>query len=170
MMQIISDHMETILKHTITGSVGLITLWVLGIFLSRFIENNIKLEHHHVGIIQGFARTLKYFCIFLGIIVFLKEVGVDLHAAVAGLGLTGFSIGFALKDTISNVMAGAFILMYRPFTLGDYIIVSVETEKLIAEGTVQLIDFRYTTIQTTKGTMLVPNSILYTNSITIKKP
>ncbi len=165
MIGIIVDVATSFVKGSIKGIIGLGILWIMGIFIERCFEKNIMLQQHH-NIIRGVARTIKYFCIFLGIIVFLKDIGIDLQGVVTGLGLTGFTVGFALKDTISNLVAGAFILMYRPFYLGDYIIVS--TDKLTVEGKVRSIDFRYTTLQTDNGPMLIPNNILYTNIITIK--
>ena len=46
-------------------------------------------------------------------------VGVDVSALVAGLGLAGFAIGFALRDAVSNTLAGVLVLMYQPFRVGD---------------------------------------------------
>lgn len=167
MRDLVLQSLEPLVKNGVKGFVGFIVLWFIGNFLSRLIRKNIVLQNHHQGVVIGLARTIKYICVFLGVIVFLKELGVDLHGAVTGLGLTGVAFSFALKDTFSNVVAGAFILLYRPFHLGDNIIIS--SDKLIAEGTVQTIDFRYTTLKTEKGLMLVPNSVLYLNSITLKK-
>ena len=44
-----------------------------------------------------------------GFVTALGSVGVDVSALVAGLGLTGFALGFALKDTISNLLSGVLI-------------------------------------------------------------
>lgn len=167
MCTIIIDSIISLVKNSAKGLIGFIVLWILGGFLERLLHKNMLLLPHHRGVVEALARTLKYFCIFLGIIVFLKDMGVDLQGVITGLGLTGFSLGFALKDTISNVVAGTFILMYRPFHLGDEIIVS--TDKILAEGKVLLIDFRYTVLETERGNILIPNSILYTNIITLKK-
>jgi small-conductance mechanosensitive channel len=75
--------------------------------------------------------------------------------------LTGFALGFALKDVLSNFIAGVLILLYRPFHLYDHITVAG------LEGTVTEIDLRYTTLQKEGQKYLVPNSILFTNSIGI---
>lgn len=167
MHQIISDSIVHLIVNGSKGLVAFIVLWILGAALSRFIRRNIVLHHHHAGIVEGLARTIKNICIFLGIVIFLKEIGIDIREVVAGLGLTGFALGFALKDTISNIVAGGFILMYRPFHIGDYILINAD--KVLAEGHVESIDFRYTILKSEKGTMLVPNSVLYTNPLTIKK-
>ncbi|MER3447526.1 MAG: hypothetical protein C4291_12135 [Candidatus Dadabacteria bacterium] len=57
------------------------------------------------------------------------------------MGLTGFAIGFALKDILSNFVAGILMLIYHPYRCSDYISVSG------LGGTVIEIDLRYTTLQ-----------------------
>ena len=86
-------------------------------------------------------------------------MGINVSALVAGLGLTGFALGFALKDILSNLIAGVLILLYRPFRVNDYIMVTG------LEGAVTEIDLRYTTLQKEGQKFLIPNSVLFTNSI-----
>ena len=49
----------------------------------------------------------------------LGTLGINVSALVAGLGLTGFALGFAFRDALSNVLAGVMILLYHPFHRGD---------------------------------------------------
>ena len=107
------------------------------------------------------AHASKIALILFGIITALGTVGINVSALVAGLGLTGFALGFALKDALSNVLAGALILSYRPFRPGERIEVSGY------QGTVTDIDFRYTTLQTEDKTILLPNANLFTNAIVV---
>jgi small-conductance mechanosensitive channel len=86
-------------------------------------------------------------------------MGVNVSALVAGLGLTGFALGFALKDVLSNLIAGILILLYRPFRLNDYITVGG------LQGIVTEIDLRYTRLEKEGEAYLIPNSVLFTNSI-----
>ena len=104
------------------------------------------------------ARTAKITLIIFGIITTL---GVNVSALVAGLGLTGFAVGFALKDTISNLLAGVLILLYHPFGTGNRIKISGY------EGTVVSIDLRYTELEGDGGRILIPNSKLFTNPIVV---
>jgi Mechanosensitive ion channel len=91
----------------------------------------------------------------------LGTVGINVSALVAGLGLTGFALGFALKDALSNMLAGVLILSYRPFRHGQRIEVSGY------QGTFANIDFRYTTLQTEEKTILLPNANLFTNTMVV---
>ncbi len=107
------------------------------------------------------ARSARVTLLGLGTVTALGTLGIDVSALVAGLGLTGFALGFALRDVISNVLAGALLLVYRPFTVGDHIKVSG------MEGRVSDIDLRYTTLEAEGTRILIPNASLFTNAITL---
>ena len=57
----------------------------------------------------------------LGILMALSQIGISLGPMLAGLGVAGFVIGFALQDTLGNFAAGAMILTYRPYDVDDFI-------------------------------------------------
>jgi small-conductance mechanosensitive channel len=110
------------------------------------------------------ARLIRVSILIVGLITALGTVGIDVTALVAGLGLTGFALGFALQDIISNVLAGVLILMNRPFRRGNYIKVGNH------EGTVIDMDLRYTSLQKDNIKILIPNSTLFKEAITILMP
>ncbi len=87
--------------------------------------------------------------------------GVDISALVAGLGLTGFAIGYALKDVLVNVVAGIMIIFYKTVEINTHVAL------LDVEGVVIDVDLRYTTIQGAKAKHLIPNSRLLSETITI---
>ncbi|MCH8157277.1 MAG: mechanosensitive ion channel [Nitrospinae bacterium] len=78
-----------------------------------------------------------------------------MSALVAGLGVTGFALGFAMKDTISNLLAGVLLLVYRPFAIDDHINISGQDGKVVA------IDLRYTTLADGDKKILIPNSMVF---------
>ena len=114
-------------------------------------------------VVRLMAMAARVTLLVAGLVTALGTLGVDVSALVAGLGLTGFALGFAIKDTISNILAGVLLLVYRPFSKTDY----VEVKGM--EGEVTAIDLRYTTLQNEGQTILLPNSLLFTNPITIGK-
>lgn len=109
------------------------------------------------------AETVKITIYVLGLVSALGTAGVNVSALVASLGLTGFALGFAFKDALSNLLAGALILFYRPFVRGDRILVTG------VEGEVIGIDLRYTRLRDENNFFLVPNSNLLSNVITIRR-
>ena len=119
-----------------------------------------ELHGHLSGFIARFARIAV---LMLGIVTALGTLGVNVSGLVAGLGLTGFALGFALKDSISNLLAGMLIIVYRPFDLGDRI------EIAGFSGRVMNVDLRYTELDADAERFLVPNSKLLTDPIKVLK-
>ena len=99
----------------------------------------------------------------LSLVLLLRSelLGVNVSALVTCIGLTGFAIDFALKDTISNLLFGVLILVYRPFEIGNRIKISSY------EGIVISIDLRYTELEFKGNKILISNSKLFTDPITI---
>lgn len=99
-----------------------------------------------------------YILIILGTISALGTMGINVSALVASLGLTGFALGFALKDAVSNLIAGVLILLYKPFELGDWISIAGK------QGVVESVNFRYICIKSDDGTeVLIPSSKVFTS-------
>lgn len=107
------------------------------------------------------SNSQKAILIFTGSVLALSKLGFDVSALVAGLGLTGFAIGFALKDAISNLVAGIMIVLYKPIELGNII----EVAKI--KGEVVDINLRYITIKAEDVRHLIPNSLILNSKIAI---
>jgi len=138
-----------------------LVFFILAKIIKRIITKNaerLKLDRNLTSLL---ARTSSIAFIIFGIITALGTLGVNVSALVAGIGLTGFAIGFALKDTISNLLSGVLILLYRPFEIGNRIKISGY------EGVVVSIDMRYTELDAEGNKILIPNSKLFTDPITV---
>ncbi|MDL5046589.1 mechanosensitive ion channel [Oscillatoria amoena NRMC-F 0135] len=136
----------------------LVTAKIVDGLFHRFMRRIDSRRSHVFNLIR---QTTKALILIIGGVTILATLGVNVSALIASLGLTGFALGFALRDALSNLLAGALILLYRPFGLSDRIMVSG------FEGTVANIDLRYTTLTVDGKTFLIPNSVLFTNPITI---
>jgi small-conductance mechanosensitive channel len=97
-----------------------------------------------------------------GLISALGTLGVNITAMVAGLGLTGFAVGIALKDAVSNLVAGILIVIYKPFDLEE----SIEISGM--KGRVVDINLRYVTLEQDSERSIIPNSFFVTNIIKIR--
>jgi small conductance mechanosensitive channel len=92
----------------------------------------------------------------IGVLMALSQIGISLAPMLAGLGVAGFIIGFALQDSLSNFAAGAMILIYRPFDVNDFV------EVTGASGLVKKMNLVSTTIATFDNqTLVVPNSKIW---------
>jgi len=79
------------------------------------------------GLAIGAASKLVW---LVGLLVVLSVLGVNLGPALAGLGIAGFVLGFALQDSLSNFAAGMMIMIYRPFDVGDLVTAAGVTGKV----------------------------------------
>jgi small conductance mechanosensitive channel len=68
-----------------------------------------------------FIKMTSRTVMLLGFLIAIAQLGVEVGPLLAGLGIAGFIVGFALQDTLSNFASGLMILMYRPFDVGDAI-------------------------------------------------
>jgi small conductance mechanosensitive channel len=94
--------------------------------------------------------------LIIGILLGLSQVGISLGPVLAGLGVAGFVIGFALQDSLSNFASGMMILSYRPFDVGDV----VEAGGVF--GKVSHMSLVNTTIMTFDNqTLVVPNNKIW---------
>ena len=92
----------------------------------------------------------------IGVLMALSQVGISLGPMLAGLGVAGFVVGFALQDTLGNFAAGSMILVYRPYDVDDFV------EVTGASGLVKKMSLVSTTITTFDNqTLVVPNSKIW---------
>ena len=140
----------------------LIVFWILAIVVRKIIRKAGNATGIDSSVVNLLARVANVGLWIVGLVTALGTVGINVSAIVASLGLTGFAVGFALKDSISNLLSGVLILIYRPFRVGQWI--SVKS----FEGFVMSIDLRYTSLEQGDEKILVPNSLLFTNPISIR--
>ncbi|NOY86114.1 MAG: mechanosensitive ion channel [Deltaproteobacteria bacterium] len=138
-----------------------VVFFVLAKIIKRIITNAAERLKFDKNLTSLLARTSNITLTIFGFVTALGTLGVNVSALVAGLGLTGFALGFALKDTISNLLSGVLILLYRPFERGNRIKISGY------EGIVISIDLRYTELDSDGNKVLIPNSKLFTDPITV---
>ena len=92
----------------------------------------------------------------MGVLIALSQIGISLGPMLAGLGVAGFVVGFALQDTLGNFAAGGMILIYRPYDVDDFV------EVAGASGLVKKMSLVSTTITTFDNqTLVVPNSKIW---------
>jgi small conductance mechanosensitive channel len=119
-----------------------------------------SLRRAHLNISQLLHRTLvssAYTAVLIiAVVLALWELGISLGPMLAGLGVVGFIVGFAMQDSLSNFAAGLMILIYRPYDVGD----QVEVVGVI--GKVQHMSMVSTSVLTFDNQKLVvPNSKIW---------
>lgn len=116
----------------------------------RVVLGRTRLDETTVAFVH--AGT-KYAVLAVGAIAAVGELGIHTPSLVASLGVAGLTLGFAARDSLSNVISGLFIYWDRPFVIHDLVEVGGKF------GRVERITLRSTRVVTPDGKMLaIPNS------------
>ena len=122
-----------------------------GVLLRRLLRRVLQRQSADTGVIHLLTKSLKWAIISLGVIAAL-QIFFDVTAFLAGLGILGFTIGFALQNIMQNFVSGVILLIQRPFTVGQ--VVSIAG----FDGTVLKIGLRTTEMKTLDGRIVfLPN-------------
>lgn len=106
-------------------------------------------------------NVYRFTLMAFGIVMAAGQLGINVGAALAGLGVVGLTVGFAAKDTLSNIMAGFLIFWDKPFKVGDWITVGDKYGK-VAE-----ITMRTTRLITRNNTcVIIPNETVINQVLT----
>ncbi len=163
----ITGSLETILFNAIAGIPSLIAaivIFILSLYVAalvrRLLRKTLQERATNQQAVLLVAGVSYWTVLILGLIVALEQIGFNLTAFLAGLGIAGFTIGFALQDVSKNFVSGLLLLLQQPFNIGD----NVEAGGMT--GNVVKIDLRSTEIRTIDGRLiLIPNADVFTKPI-----
>ena len=102
--------------------------WIkAGLKVARILLNLLGENHHRFEIVQErtipiFDMTIKMLLIGFGAYIFLMIWGINATAWLASAGVIGIAVGFAAKDTLSNLLSGVAIVADTPYKIGDYVV------------------------------------------------
>lgn len=117
--------------------------------LSSFSSSSTRVRK---DVINVSIKIVNFIILIIGLLLALYFAGVDLTAVLSGLGIGGFALAFAAKDTISNFFGTVSVLFSDVFSQGDWIAIDDK------EGIVVEIGLRVTTIRTFDNALIaIPN-------------
>jgi len=148
------------LPQFIAGLVVLLVSLYLARLVSRLTRRSLERRHSDPEISMLIERLVRWGVIILGIVLALEQAGQDVTTLITGLGILGFTVGFALQDVSANVLSGILLLSEQPFSIGDSIEVAGNG------GVVAAVNLRATRMTAFDGRKLVvPNRDILTNPI-----
>jgi len=122
--------------------------------------NSSKLHLSHL-LRRMIVSTVRNLVVIFGVLLAISQLGISLGPLLAGLGIAGFIIGFALQDTLSNFASGIMILLYRPFDVGDVVDAGGVSGKV---SHMSLVNTTFMTFDNQK--LVVPNNSIWGSVIT----
>jgi small conductance mechanosensitive channel len=140
-----------------------LVIFVLSLYFGRVISNILKrvLQRRRApaGVVQLLGQLALWSIIVAGTITALQQF-FQVTAFLTGLGIIGFTVGFALQDIMKNFASGVILLLQQPFHVGETIGVKG------FDGTVLAIDLRATEMRAADGRVVIlPNAEVLANPI-----
>ena len=158
------SHSETIITLGYKVILALVIL-VASALIARSVKKAIKnskspLKRVDSTLLPLLSSIAGYLVYIIGGLFILDIFGVNTSSIIALLGTIGLAVGFALKDTLSNIAAGIMLLVLRPFRVNEFI------EFGSVSGTVREVNLFTTILETVDGLYITsPNSNVFGNSI-----
>jgi len=156
-IEIVATVFNIIYTIILTYIVYIVVNTIAALNLKKFEQDksSVKGELINIGI-----KIINFFIFTVGFLIVLYFAGVNLTAVLSGLGIGGFAVAFAAKDTISNFFGTLSILFSDVFSQGDWIEIDGR------EGTVVEIGLRVTTIRTFDNALIaIPNGTFASKDI-----
>ncbi len=154
--QWVATGQELIIRLGLNIIAALLIVWV-GQWIAKLIARatrRLMARHNIDPTLVNFTGSLVYYAgLTFAVIAALNRLGVQTASLIAVLGAAGLAIGLALQGSLSNFAAGVLMIIFRPFTVGDFI------EGGGTLGTVESIQLFTTPLITPENAMvIVPNA------------
>jgi len=147
-----------IIEGTLTaGLVLIISLWISSAIETKLLRSA---KGGELSLRKAFSNAARALLMFVGLLLALSAVGIDLTALSVLGGAIGVGIGFGLQKLAANYVSGFVILTERSMRIGD----SVQVDNF--SGVITQINARYTVIRSLAGReSIVPNEMLITSRV-----
>lgn len=169
LMNVIDHDIVTTLLEIILIFLGAyISVKVIDFLLQTFQKSVIKESKTKLDdlVFPMLAKIAKVSIYLIAGLISLDHIGYDITALLAGMGIAGIAVSLAAKDSISNAIAGIFLMLDRPFLPGDRIELWDSPPHQATWGDVVEIGLRSTEIKTTDNiTIIIPNGQLMNRDI-----
>jgi small-conductance mechanosensitive channel len=149
---------RTLIEGTLTaGAVLLFTLWISAAIEARLLRSATGGE---LSLRKALSNATRVVLMFVGLLLALSAVGIDLTALSVLGGAIGVGVGFGLQKLAANYVSGFVILAERSMRIGD----NVKVDGF--EGSITQINARYTVVHSVTGReSIVPNEMLITSRV-----
>jgi small-conductance mechanosensitive channel len=129
--------------------VGLWGLYLIENWKERFLEKRMATDTSSVAVLSLLYAGIKTAFIITIVLLGLSNLGIDIGALIAGLGVGGIAVALAAQNILGDLLASLSIVLDRPFVIGDFITVGNDM------GTVEKIGIKTTRVRSLSGEELI---------------
>ncbi len=163
---VLSKHSIHIIPAAIISVLIIFSAWYINRIVQSMITKHATQHNLEQTLIKAIQNLTYIFIYALAATLFLENLHIQISAVMGTLGVVAIGVGFALQKALANMTSGMFLLFYKPFFIGDYII---SADKPKFEGKIIDINLRMTTLEFQGNHILVPNHTLYAAVVMVKK-
>jgi small conductance mechanosensitive channel len=151
--QAILDTVIGLIPDVLAAGVVLLVFFLIFRVSRRPLRMVFKRAGMHDKLVELLVDSIyRYGLAAVALVMAASQLGINVGAAIAGLGVAGIAVGFAAQDSLANVISGIIVFLDKPFIVGDWI--TVEDEY----GKVTNITLRSTRIRTPRNSyVVIPN-------------
>mgnify|MGYP000467816377 FL=1 len=165
--QMFENYLPDITKFGIKVVLAIVAFWVGSTVIKwivKFVRKSLTKSRLDTGVAQFMSSLVKIVLYILLIFNISISFGVKESSLAALLGTAGVTMGLALQGGLANLAGGMMLLLFKPFQVGDYIIVNGQDG---SEGTVAKVEICYTTLLSIDNKhIVIPNGTLSNVTIT----
>lgn len=140
----------------------IVTMWIASLG-RKGAQKSLNRTGAHPNAVLLLGRITQFGIVILGIVIGLAILGVQLSALATFVGLGTVAVTLFLQDIARNLISGVYLLIERPFRIGDTIDVDGEV------GVIEDIELRTTIMRNAEGErVIVPNAVIFNSIVTQK--
>ncbi len=166
---ILSEKYFNTIHTTLTSIIIIIIAWYCNIYIQKAILKYSQSKNLEATLIKTIQNLTYIFVYAAGAILLLDNLQIQMSALFGTLGFLALGVSLSLQKLLSDITSGMLLLLNKPFCIGDYIYCILPSINPKVEGKIIDINLQRTTLEFEGNLILVPNSILYSSMISIKK-
>ncbi|MFC2168663.1 mechanosensitive ion channel family protein [Acidobacteriota bacterium] len=136
--------------------VSILVAKILSLYIRRFLKKKLSRDH-----LQLIIKLVSFIVYAIALVWIFSVLGLKLSGILFGGAMAGIILGFASQSIVGNFIAGIFLIIEKPFKIGD----QVNIDNI--NGFVEDIQIIATTIRTYEGLYVrIPNQTVFTTKMT----
>jgi small conductance mechanosensitive channel len=155
-----SDVIGVVLQDFLQGLTVFLVIFAVGRFLRRVTVRAVMRTSADAQLRTLVNNVFMMATLTVAVLAGLTAGGLNINVLLTFGGLTSLALGLAFQDLLRNILSGIFLLIERPFRIGDWITVGD------ISGSVQTIQLRTTALRTVDGKLaIVPNLTAFSDTV-----
>lgn len=127
--------------------------------VNTIVNTHIRSEENSISLLQTILNAVVY---IIAILIVLSHFNIAIAPILTALGVSGIAVALGLQETLQNIFSGIWLILAKQFRVGDFILLTNHDQGKITD-----ITWRYTTVQSLMGNLIViPNKNLANSVVT----